>query len=44
MPRAANVFTGPALMQFTRIFFGPKSYARYRVLASSAALATPITL
>ena len=25
MPRAASVFTGPALMQLTRIFFGPRS-------------------
>ena len=26
--RAASVFTGPALMQFTRMRFGPRSYAR----------------
>jgi hypothetical protein len=34
----------PAEIAFTRMFSGPRSAARYRTDASSAALATPITL
>ena len=43
-PAAANVRIGPAEIAFTRIFCGPRSYAKYLVDDSSAALATPITL
>ncbi len=42
MPRAAIVPSGPALTRFTRTPRGPRSRARYREVASSAALATPI--
>ena len=41
---AASVLIGPAESAFTRIFSGPRSMARYLTLASSAALATPMTL
>jgi hypothetical protein len=44
MPRAVSVFIGPALMQFKRVFLGPRSSASYRVLSSIDAFATPITL
>jgi hypothetical protein len=44
MPRAASVLTGPALTAFTRMFFGPSSYAIWRVACSSTALALPMTL
>src|SRR6266487_3214596 len=43
-PAAASVRIGPAEIAFTRIFCGPKSYAKYRVDDSNAAFATPITL
>jgi len=41
---ALSVRIGPAEMQLTRIPFSPSSIARYRLVASSAAFATPITL
>ena len=44
MPLAASVLIGPAEIALTRIFSGPRSIARYLTDASSAALATPITL
>ena len=44
IPLAARVLIGPAEIAFTRIFFGPKSAAKYLMLDSSADLATPITL
>ena len=40
----ASVRIGPAEIALTRIPALPRSVARYRTLASSAALATPITL
>ena len=42
MPLPAIVFIGPAETVFTLIFFGPRSLARYRVIDSSPAFATPI--
>ena len=42
--RAASVRTGPAEMAFTRVPPSPRSQARYRTHASSAAFATPMTL
>src|SRR6188508_1263397 len=42
--RAASVRTGPADTALTRMFFSPRSHARYWTDESSAALATPITL
>src|SRR4029078_11262654 len=42
MPLPAIVLIGPALTVFTRMPIGPRSRARYRVTASSPALATPI--
>ena len=44
MPAAASVLIGPAEIALTRMSFGPRSAARYRTHASSAAFATPITL
>ena len=43
-PLAASVLTGPAETALTRIYFGPRSAARYLTEDSSAALATPMTL
>ena len=42
--RADAVFMGPAEIAFTRMFRWPSSLARYRILASRAAFATPMTL
>ena len=42
--RAASVRTGPAETALTRMFFEPRSQARYLTDASSVAFATPITL
>jgi hypothetical protein len=42
IPLPAIVRSGPADTVFTRIFFGPRSRARYRVTDSRPALATPI--
>src|SRR5947208_1156577 len=42
IPFPAIVLMGPALTALTRIPFGPRSRARYRVTASSPAFATPI--
>src|SRR5438093_806142 len=42
MPLAAIVRSGPADTQFTRTPLGPMYRARYLVMASSAALLTPI--
>ena len=42
--RAASVRTGPADTAFTRMFFWPRSQARYLTDESSVAFATPITL
>ena len=44
MAAPASVFIGPGEIALTRIPSGPKSLARYRVVASNAAFATPITL
>ena len=44
IPEAASVLIGPAEMALTRMFLGPRSAARYRTHASSAAFATPMTL
>lgn len=44
MPAAANVLIGPAEIAFTRMPWGPSEEAMNRVLASSDALANPITL
>src|SRR5439155_13012917 len=43
-PRAARVLIGPEEMPLTRMFLLPRSCARYRTLASRAALATPMML
>ena len=42
--RAASVRTGPAETALTRMFFAPRSHARYFTDESSVAFATPITL
>ena len=44
MPPADSVRIGPAEIALTRMPSGPRSAARYRTDASSAAFATPITL
>ena len=44
IPEAAKVLMGPALIALTRIFFSPRSEARYLTLASKAAYAIPMTL
>src|SRR6267378_4004908 len=41
MPAAASVLIGPAEIALTRMFFSPRSAARYITEASSAALAMP---
>ncbi len=43
-PEAANVFTGPAEIAFTLIWSAPMLFARYLVVDSKAAFATPMTL
>jgi hypothetical protein len=42
--RAASVRTGPADTALTRMFFCPRSQARYRTEESRVAFATPMTL
>ena len=44
IPDAANVFIGPADIEFTRIPLDPKVAAKYLTLASKLAFAIPITL
>ena len=44
MPLAASVLIGPAESALTRMPRGPRSMAMYLTEASSAALATPMTL
>ena len=43
-PEAAKVLTGPAEIALTLICSDPKLLARYLVVDSNAALATPMTL
>ena len=44
LSNAANVFTGPAEIAFTLIWSAPMLFARYLVVDSKAAFATPMTL